>query len=323
MILSADWAAVESWLTALFSRDAALLTALRDSLNGGPKIHAVNAALLYGITPADAKKHRVNIMGQDRPAYDAGKRLSHAWNYGMGVFKMAEMFWIPRAEAKRIDTALTRAYPGVAQYRVDIGDEIFGVPRGRCPRCNVAGLQAVGTTCIVCLPVAGINPVVVQDGYLYPGTRELRTPFGRRRLYPGRRGESLNAAVSQRPQSAGADMWYTTLGRLHGWDGDAHWPLPAGFVRRSAYAIPVRRACRTLTGTYDSFTIQCSDEHVDEVSRWLLWTMERPWRELAGWRFPAELSSGRNWGKYDEVRNPHGLRDVEYVPLSAQWRVEP
>lgn len=305
--VAADWSALESWLTAFFARDRTLEGVLRASLDGGPKVHAINAALIYGCEPADAKKHVITLQGQERAAYDGGKRLTHAWSYGMRPYKMAETFWISRREAMRIDGVLSQQYSGVAEYRERLGEELWGVAWWDCT------VHGVGRGNACCRTARWAGWATPPEGVLY-------TPFGRRRFYLGRLGEGLNAACAQRPQSAGADMWYTTLGRLHGEDWPAgEWPVLPGAARTHAYALYAQSLVRVVTGTYDSFVVQVPTALVADAQRWLLWTMEQPWHELGGWRFPAEVSVGTNWGKWHETRNPAGLRDVAYKPLSAVW----
>lgn len=303
MFVAADWAAIESWLTAFFSKDERLFAVLTSSLNGGPKIHAVNAGLIYGIDPSDAKRHDIVLQGQTRKAYDGGKRLTHAWSYGMKPKTLAETFWIGRAEAQRIDTVLSGAYVGVAQYRRDLGESIWGVTTWDCPTHGIVLRQACCKTAL-------------YAGWDTPAAQVLYTPFGRRRFYLGRREEGLNAACAQRPQSVGADLWYETLCRLH---GDGGWPLPECIEYSDPYALCSKGLVRVVTGTYDSFVVQTPRRHANEIKRWLLWTMEQPWQELGGWRFPAEIAIGRNWGKWDAINNPDGLKDEPYQPFSAVW----
>ena len=123
-------------------------------------------------------------------------------------------------------------------------------------------------------------------------------------------------------------MWYRTLQRLHGFEIDVHgdvqsWPTPEGTLRwhpfESGYAaLLVDTPISVVTGTYDSFLVECPAERVDEVRAWMLWTMEQPWAELGGRRFPADPSMGENWGKKDEA-NVTGLDEISYRPLSATW----
>ena len=79
------------------------------------------------------------------------------------------------------------------------------------------------------------------------------------------------------------------------------------------------------TGTYDSFALEAPESRGEEVLRWLRWTMEVGWPELNDWRFPAEVMSGMNLGKFDIATNPQGLRELHgdkpftMAPL-AHWR---
>ena len=135
VFVAADWSAVESWLTAYHSGDPVLLAELRAQLAGGPKVHALNAAAIYGIAPADAKTYLVNLKGTMRPAYDAGKRLSHAWNYGMGPRQGARTFWVSEPFMNEVSAKLAGKYVRVAAWRGELADRVFGKPVFRCPRC--------------------------------------------------------------------------------------------------------------------------------------------------------------------------------------------
>src|SRR5512139_1804649 len=227
VFVQVDWRNLEGRLTAYFSGDPALTEALENELRGGPKVHAINAGVIYGIDPGDADTHMVSLQGQPRPAYDAGKRLTHAWNYGMAPRKMAQQFWITMAEAERIDALLTAQYAGVADWRKRLAETVFGVPEFACVACAATG-NAYSQGCPVCR--APYPPRFVR--WLQYPEKRLQTPFGRRRLYLGRRGEGANALTSQLPQSCGASMWYRTLQRLHGFDvsrGEVYpWPTPEG-----------------------------------------------------------------------------------------------
>lgn len=122
-------------------------------------------------------------------------------------------------------------------------------------------------------------------------------------------------------------MWFRTLHRLNGFevvDGvRSPWPRPP---------FPYRVA----TGTYDSFLLEAPSDHAPDVLSWLLWTMEQPWPQLQGRRFPAEGAIGWNWGEVDlrcfacgadgveecacgayEPSNLRGLEKVEYEAWGA------
>ena len=144
MFISADWSNVEGRLTAHFSGDETLQRMLDEELEGGHKVHARTAAILYDIEPGDAKSHLINLKGNLVPAYDGGKRLRHAWHYGLKPKNMADQFWITRKEAERIDNVLCNMHPGVVAWWKELGDEVFGVHRYVCPRCG-EGQRGGGT----------------------------------------------------------------------------------------------------------------------------------------------------------------------------------
>lgn len=304
VFVAADWMNLEGRLTAHFSGDEALTAALAGELTGGPKVHSINAGLIYDIPPESAKIHMVNLKGQLRQAYDAGKRLTHAWNYGATWRKLCQTFWVEAPFAKALDAKLQEKYPGVVDWRLAVVDQVFGVALYKCLRCKYEQKRDPGSCPRCSRPKRPVK--LAFSKYVDSPERELRTPFGRRRLYPGRRKDSANAVISQLPQSCGASMWYRTLMRLHGYDPYTRstWPVPTaalsvveGFkyseLRRTDHRIDV------VTGTYDSFVIECEMRDSLQVISWLMWTMEQPWYELGGLRIPAEGAVGMNWGKRD------------------------
>jgi len=326
--IAVDWINLEGRLVAHLSGDETLQRWLDEELTGGCKVHARTAGLLYGIAPADAKAHRITLQGQDRTAYDGGKRLRHGWHYMMKPRKMAATFWVPLAEAERIDGVLTNAHPQIPKWWKELGDEVFGVARYVCPRCGERRLTL--GDCEMCpRRVGGYVPRCQFAGWEREPARVYYTPFGRRRLYLGRRTDAMNALVAQGPQSCGASMWYRTLGRLHGRDvGGGTWPVPEGtLVFSGGYAVLRDRAHPTTidTGTYDSFLVSTFAERVESVLQWIAWTVEQPWSELRMLRVPADFKIGPNWGEFDEQHNPRGgLRGHAYQPFSADrnsWRV--
>ncbi len=321
VFVAADWRNVEGRLTAFFSGDTALREVLENELRGGPKAHAVNAATIYGCDPEDAKDVKVNLQGMEKDAYDAGKRLTHAWNYGMALDKMMETFWISRVEAVRIDELLASKYPRLVEWRKELVDSVCGRARYECPSC-----KSVGTSPEPC-PAHKWRPRREFKRWDIEPTYCLQTPFGRRRWFYGRRGEVANAIVAQLPQSSGASMWNYTLLRLHGSDTleDGLWPVPdcevltwgpGGVYSRLLTNAPTQ----VKTGTYDSYVLRTRAKHVDRVVPWLLWTMEQPWAQLGGWRFPSEPAVGLNWGKFDAKKNPGGLKEQPYQAFTASLR---
>lgn len=326
VFIQCDWINVEGRLTAHFSKDPTLQSRLDDELRGGPKVHSLNAAAIYGashgVTPANAKEVYVTLQGRQVPAYDGGKRITHLWNYGGEEDMISQQFWITPVEARRHCDTLRSTYPRVPAWRQEMADEVFGVARNSCPRCGATSPSA--GTCDACSRPG--RPVNLRwDGWAIEPSREMRTPFGRRRMYLGRRGDGMKPLAAQLPQSSGASMWYRTLCRLHGFDVAidgtiSPWPVPVGALTwwpGATYSrlVDVDDVTITIvTGTYDSFLTQAPQERVDEVAAWMLWTMEQAWPQLGGRRFPADVAVGHNWAPVDMRCRAcgHGQRDHEH-----------
>lgn len=321
VFLAADWSQLESWLTAFHANDSVMMAELKAQREpGGIKIHAQNAAMLYGIDPGDAKSHMVNLKGRMKPAYDAGKRISHLWNYGGKARMIAETLWLDLKFAKEVEEKLAAKYTATARWRIELADEVFGRGEFACVRCGRVG--DTQTACEGCSR-GSVRVPMRWTAWAQEPQREARTVFGRRRLYPGRRGESANALASQKPQSCGASMWWRTLMRLHGFEArdDALWvwKRPTGWVEPH---LPAKGVCIDPTvflhqregitsGTYDSYLAESTRAVAYEVADWLCWTMEQPWSELNGLTIPCELKMGLNYGDWHEDTNPDGLKDLD------------
>lgn len=325
IFIATDWMNMEGRLTAFFSGDPVLQAELDDELAGGVKVHARNAGLIYGCNPLESKDVYVNLKGAMRPAYDAGKRLTHAFNYGMGARQMSRTFWVTEAFAKDAIAKLSDKYAGIVAWRRTLTDQVFGIPLFECPRCGAQANERGD-----CEPCSN-NIFPVQYRYIgmaQEATRELRTPFGRVRRYLGRRKEGANAVASQLPQGSGASVWYRTLARLHGWDVATKqpWPTPHGVVLYrpdaplSALLDPTAWTF-VVGGTYDSYSIETTVVGHEDVLRWVVWTMEQPWPQLGGLRLPAEVMTGFNLGEYDKKtgKNPNGLKEFHHVPFQTAW----
>lgn len=179
VLVEADWSNVEGRLTAHFSRDRKYQDALDGELKGGHKVHALNAGIIYGIDPADAKTVQVTLSGLERSAYDGGKRLTHAWSYGMQPPHMAKSFNISTKEAVRIDVALSMAYPQLVVWRRKLVDDVLGVWENRDGR-----------------------NICTQSG-----RRFLSNPFGWQFHFLGVGAAQANEVIAFLPQSTGAGMW--------------------------------------------------------------------------------------------------------------------
>ncbi len=309
---------VEGRLTAYFSGDVKLQEMLDDELKGGHSVHSRTAGILYGIDPGDARTHLINLQGNMVPAYAGGKRLRHAWSYGLKPKGMVKQFWLALSEAHRIDDILSDMHEGIVAWWKELGDEVFGVHRYVCPRCG--GQQGYGGECTTCAGRPGrYCPNVQWDGWEREPARVLYTPFGRRRIYLGRRAQSMNALIAQKPQSCGASMWYRRLCELHNCENSpvclSHTTLlfAGGYTELTAID---PSAIMVNTGTYDSFLAQTPAANTDSVIQWLARTMEVAWPQLEGLRIPVDIKVGHNWREADE-RNKRGLQGVEYTPFSA------
>ena len=323
--VNADWSNVEGRLTAFYSKDPVYQAELDEELRGGPKVHAKNAALLYEIDVALAKTHMVNLQGQLVDAYTGGKRVSHLFNYGGTANKMNQTFWVGMDQATAMYNKLADKYKIVVGWRKGLSDDVFGVLLYGCPRCGYE--QAYDNTdCPQCAKEVLSYPVPMRYiGMAQPATRIHHTAFGRRRLYLGRRKEGVNALASQDPQSTGASMWNITFARLHGYDPitDSTWPHPTGILAYSP-KLPVSHLFKpaeifVASGHYDSFYLEAPTERKEEILNWLVWTMEQPWSELGGTRFPAEGAIGYNMGKHDATKNPNGLQEIRSVPFTRSF----
>jgi uracil-DNA glycosylase family 4 len=225
VLVAADWRNVEGRLTAMFCKDPRYSRVLADELTGGPKVHSVNASIIYGIDPADAKNYAIDLSGQQRTAYDGGKRLTHAWSYGMKPLHMSRTFNITMAEAKRIDKALSEAYPRLVQWRQQLVDDVLGVwerkPGSRAMRC-------------------------VREG-----RRFLANPFGWQLHFLGVDAAQANEVIAFLPQSSGAGM-FTRCGPLL----EERYPIFTGTYDSFVLVVPctpndVKEAIAFLTTTME------------------------------------------------------------------------
>lgn len=136
-------------------------------------------------------------------------------------------------------------------------------------------------------------------------TRALRNPFGRIRRFldvtgAKRGGRSIlvldskqrKQALAFGPASANADLWKVCLRMLYDQGFDI------------------------LTGTHDSFLLQCRESEVDETIRVAMELCESEIPELAelnggkAWKPRFEVKIGRNWGPVAMEGNPEGMVGV-------------
>ncbi len=303
--VSADYSALESWLTAYFANDDVLMGELVAFIEGrGPKPHAINAALLYECDVADVKRIMVPFQGNMVPAYDNGKRVSHLYAFGGTEYIIAENLWIATARAANMIAKLDAKYPKQVERRQLLSNDVFGTPSFGCARCgHTLNQQANCPTCAA----QGTTVEMTYIGWETVPSRIHYTPFMRRRHYHGRRKDAANALASQDPQSCGASIFYRTSGRINGYE------FRGG--QRSSWPTPGRPGVdyRYATGSYDSFAVACPRDRWPLYARWLMWTMEQAWDQLGGLRIPAEVSVGLNLAPWDQEKNPQGLYDLPWV----------
>lgn len=179
VLIEADWRNMEGRLTAHFSGDKRYQADLDAELKGGPKVHAIHAAVVFGMDVNDVDKINVNVMGRQMSAYDAGKMITHAWSYGMGEGSMADRFRITRAAARQIIERLSRARPDLVAWRQRLVSQVLGTwARDRC---------------------------------IEAGTRYLSNPFGWQRYYMGLGTGQTNEVLAFLPQSSGGSMLVRVL----------------------------------------------------------------------------------------------------------------
>lgn len=297
VFIQGDWSQMETWLTAHFSGDQVMRGELEHQLTGGPKIHALNAALLYGdtlgVTIDNCRDIKVPLAGMMRPAYDGGKRIGHLWNYGGEEKMISDTFWVSMDEAHKFCLKLRDKYFVTADWRAGLADQVFGVGIYICHRCGYSRTRESGR-CPDCPTKLAIN--LRWREWLVKPQKRLATPFGRHRLYEGRRADGANAVAAQLPQSCGASIMYRTWDRL----------------RKTA---PTPMIIRNTT--YDSFLLEVALEYARLATDWLARTMEQPWPQLGGLRLPVELAMGNNWNEHHEKTNPEGLKEIVYTPFKV------
>ena len=231
--VEADWRNVEGRLVAYFSKDPYYNKVLHEEMNGGPKVHSVNAGIIYNIPPEYAQTHKIMLSGQEREAYDGGKRLSHGWGYGMGPAKMASTYNMSLAEAVRIDNNLRKAYSVLVSWREALVDRILGVWE------RVPGEKRRACT--------------------REGQRLLANPFGWQLHFLGLEGRQANEVIAFLPQSSGAGMWTRVAPQL-----EARYPIYTGTYDSFVLIVPdtaadIRQAAEFLRVTMEQTWPQLSD----------------------------------------------------------------
>jgi DNA polymerase-1 len=142
----------------------------------------------------------------------------------------------------------------------------------------------------------GIRAWHLQRAKEVKETGVLVTPLGRRRQFFGRLKDphTIRQAIAYIPQSVVADVLNVVLWRIwHDMDPEQVW---------------------LLAQVHDA--ILCETERGDEDTMMEIWRkMEVPVpmgdRTMV---IPVEMTRGRNWGNWDEEKNPRGIKEVEEGP---------
>ncbi len=116
-LIIADYSQIEMRILAEFSRDEALLTAL----DGGADLHRQTAARMFGL--------QVNQI-TDRQR-ESAKGLNYGLIYGMGAEGLAARLDVSVVEARGLIERYFEAYPRVARWLEDAGEEAVQVGRAR------------------------------------------------------------------------------------------------------------------------------------------------------------------------------------------------
>lgn len=120
-------------------------------------------------------------------------------------------------------------------------------------------------------------------------TQQITTPYNRRRLFFGdpKAPETLRAAIAFGPQSMTADQ--INIGLLNLWRANI---------------------CQLLVQVHDSILVQYPEHLEDEIVPQAIKLLAAPITLRKGREFcvPSDCKVGWNWGDFDEVKNPLGLK---------------
>jgi len=139
---------------------------------------------------------------------------------------------------------------------------------------------------------ADVDRRLREDGYIINLT-------GRKRYFFGRRNDdtTLREAIAYDPQGSLADI--LNRGMLNVWR---------------------RRDCQLLMQIHDAILIQYPEAEEDRVIPKVVEALRTPISLDRGRDFviPYEVATGWNWGKFDEGKNPDGLK--AYIPADKRKR---
>lgn len=252
VLFYADLKQAEAMVVAWLARCELLI----ELFMSGADVHSRNAARFFGLTGTD-KEIKEKFDGLRY----AAKRIVHGSNYGMQVPRLIES---ANDDARRTGNPHRLTY-SIAKPGQDMYFMLYPEIR------NVFWKE-------------------VKDA-LYQ-TRELNTPFGRKRQFFGRWDDKLlNEAYAYVPQSTVGDMACKAMIKL--WK-NGKWDLP--------------EKASILVNGHDSLVGQCLEKDIDECMGKLREAMMIP-VEIHGrtLRIPSDFKIGRNWSEYDKEKNPEGL----------------
>jgi len=106
VLISADYSQIELRVLAHLSREGALISAFKEDKD----VHAITAAGLFGVKPADVTREQRAV----------GKTVNFATIYGQTSYGLAAQLGIGQGEAARYIDDYFAKYPAVAAYRDEI-----------------------------------------------------------------------------------------------------------------------------------------------------------------------------------------------------------
>jgi len=110
VFINADLSQAEARVVAYLSNEQRLIRVFEE----GGDIHRKNAANIYGIPEEQVTDNQRQLA----------KRVVHASNYGMGPITFARTAGISAAEAKRLLNQYFATYPGIANWHLDIRNQL-------------------------------------------------------------------------------------------------------------------------------------------------------------------------------------------------------
>lgn len=114
--VSADWSQVQAKIAAFLAGEWGMYELIEKG-----DIHTHNARILaeaIGVKPPQDKEEAEATLfpGSKHSLRKLAKPLSYGWVFGMGPFKMQELYGITRKDALLIDSAARSAYPNIVRW---------------------------------------------------------------------------------------------------------------------------------------------------------------------------------------------------------------